>query len=106
MAATRLNNLRLGDIREDKLMNVVSKRLNEWMPDGIHCFDDCKGFFEAEFDRLNATGYEPRFVASDAVGLWIAWNLLGRSPKTEEELQLVRTTGILATTPFFDWWDK
>jgi len=82
MAATRLNNLRLGDTREDNLMEVVAKRLNEWKPDGIRGFEDCKGLFEREFDRLERAGHDPQFVAADAVGQWIVWNVLGRPPQT------------------------
>jgi hypothetical protein len=106
MAATRLNNLRLEDAREEKLMAVVAERLSEWKPDGIRAFEDCKGLFEKEFDRLNAAGHDPRFVASDAVGKWIVWNVLGRPPATDEECMLVRSAGALVTHAFFDWWDK
>ena len=106
MAATRLNNLRLGDAREEKLMELVAQHLNEWKPDGIRGFEDCKGLFEKEFDRLNAADHDPRFVASDAVGKWIVWNVLGRPPETDEECNLVRSAGALATHAFFDWWDK
>jgi hypothetical protein len=104
MAATRLNNLRLGDAREEKLMGVVAERLNEWKPGGIRGFDDCKGLFEEEFDRLNAAGHDPRFVASDAVGNWIVRNVLGHVPETNEECMLVRSAGTLTTYAFFDWW--
>lgn len=106
MAATRLNNLRLGDAREEKLMEIVAQRLCEWKPDGIRGFEDCKGLFEKEFDRLNAAGHDPRFLASDAVGKWIVWNVLGRPPETDEECMLVRSAGALATHAFFGWWDK
>ena len=106
MAASRLNNLRLGDTREEKLMEVVAERLNQWKPDAIRGFEDCKGLFEREVDRLAAAGHEPRFVASDAVGKWIVWNVLGRPPQTDEECMLVRATAAMATHAFFDWWDK
>ncbi len=106
MAASRLNNLRLGDVREEMLMEVVAERLVQWKPDGVHGFEDCKGLFESEFDRLTKAGHEPRFVASDAVGKWIVWNILGRPPQTDEECILVRTTGGMVTHAFFDWWDK
>lgn len=105
MAASRLNNLRLGDTREERLMEIVADRLNRWKPDGIRAFEDCKGLFEKEFHRLTAAAHEPRFVAADAVGIWIVWNVLGRSPQTDEECQLVRATGTLATHAFFDWWN-
>ncbi len=104
MAASRLNSLRLGDAREESLMEIVAKSLAEWDPDGIRGFDDCKGLFESEYDRLSAAGHEPRFIASDAVGKWIVWNVLGRAPETEDECMLVRATGTMVTHAFFDWW--
>ncbi len=105
MAASRLNNLRLSDAREESLMETVAKSLEEWNPDGIRGFDDCKGLFESEYDRLTAAGHEPRFIASDAVGKWIVWNVLGKAPKTEDECMLVRATGTMVTHAFFDWWN-
>jgi len=105
MAATRLNNLDLGETREGKLMDLVTERLHEWDPDGLRGFDDCKRLFESEFDRLTAAGHEPRFVASDAVGMWIVSNVLGRPPHTDEECMLVRATGVMVTHTFFDWWN-
>jgi hypothetical protein len=104
MAATRLHNLRIGDAREEKLMEIITKNLAKQYPDGIQGFEDCKGLFESEFDRLTAAGHESRFIASDAVGKWIVWNVLRRSPKTEEECMLVRATGTMITHSFFDWW--
>lgn len=86
-------------------MEIVADDLNRWDPDGIRGFEDCKGLFDREFDRLTAAGHESRFVAADAVGIWIVWNVLGRAPETDEEWQLVRATGALATHAFFDWWN-
>jgi len=106
MAATRLNKLDLGDVREEKLMEVVAEHLNQWNPDGIRGFEDCKELFESEFDRLTKAGHEPKFVASDAVGKWIVWNVLGRAPQTDNECMLVRSAGAMVTHAFFDWWDK
>jgi hypothetical protein len=106
MAATRLNNLRLGDVGEERLMEVVAARLDQWKPDGIRGFEDCKGLFESEFDRLTKVGHEPRFMASDAVGKWIVLNMFGRPPQTHEEAMIVRAAGGMVTHAFFDWWDK
>jgi hypothetical protein len=106
MAVTRLNNLRLDDNREEELMEVVVERLDQWKPDGFHGFEDCKGLFEKVFDRLTKAGHDPHFVASDAIGKWIVWNVLGRPPQTDEECMLVRATGVMVTHSFFDWWDK
>lgn len=105
MAASRLNNLKLTDEREGRLMEVVAKELNQWQSDGTHAFEDCKNLFESEYDRLAAAGHDKRFLASDAVGKWIVWNVLGRAPQTDEEIRLVRTTGAMVTQAFFDWWN-
>lgn len=105
MAATRLNNLRLGDKREDKLMEAIALDLDKWDSDGIRAFEDCKGLFEKVFDQLTASGLEPLFVASDAIGTWIVWNVLGRKAQTHEEYNLIRAVGIMVTSAFFDWWE-
>ena len=106
MGASRLNNLRLGDAREESLMKIVADSLVEWNSDGIRGFEDCKRLFETEYDRLTAAGHEPRFIASDALGKWIVWNVLGRAPASQDECMLVRTTGAMVTHAFFDWWKQ
>lgn len=104
MGASRLNNMRIGDAREEELMETVAVSLDNWNPDGIRGFEDCKGLYGTEYDRLAAVGHEPRFLASDAVGKWIVWNVLGRAPQTKDECLLVRATGAMVTSAFFDWW--
>lgn len=85
-------------------MEVVAESLSQWKPDGIRGFEDCKELFESEFDRQTAAGHESRFVASDAVGKWIVWNVFGRPPATDDECALVRAIGMIVTHAFFDWW--
>lgn len=106
MGASHLSNLHVGDAREEKLMETVAKSLVDWNSDGIRAFEDCKGLYESEYDRLSATGHEPRFIASDAVGKWIVWNVLGRPPESQDECLLIRATGIVVTHAFFDWWKE
>ncbi len=104
MGASRLNTMRAGDAREEELMETVAESLVKWNPDGIRAFEDCKGLYESEYDHLAAAGHEPRFLASDAVGKWIVWNVLGRTPQSEDDCMLVRATGTMVTHAFFDWW--
>jgi hypothetical protein len=107
MAATRLSNLRVGEAREEHLMNKVYDRFVEWdKKNAVRAFDDCKTFFERNFDALTNTGHDPRFVASDAIGGWIAWNVLERAPQTEEERKLVRAVGSMTVHIFFNWWTE
>ena len=106
MGATRLNNLGINEERQEMLMESIAMRLNEWNRDGIRGFEDCKGFFESEFDRLTAADHDPKFVASDSIGKWIVWNALGRAPQSEQECLLVRAIGSIVTHSVFDWWNK
>ena len=104
MGATRLTNLKIGNSREEKLMETVAEQLVDWNANGIQGFEDCKGFFENEYDALVAAGHDPTFIASDAVGKWIVWNTLDRAPESQSECELVRSAGTLVTHAFFNWW--
>jgi len=104
MGASRLTNLRVGDAREERLMETVAEHLVEKYQDGIRAFEDCKGLYESEYDRLAAVGHDPNFLASDAIGKWIVWNVLGRTPESHDECSLVRIIGGMVTYAFFDWW--
>ncbi|MDI6766935.1 MAG: hypothetical protein QME52_08950 [Bacteroidota bacterium] len=104
IASTRLNNLNLDLKRENVIMDIVSAKLQEWDRDAVGAFEDCKVLFEREFDRLTTAGHESRFIASDALGVWVVWNVLGRQPQSQEEIKLVRVVGGMTTHNLFDWW--
>jgi hypothetical protein len=106
-AATRLQKLKLRDDRKQELMDVVAYDLAHWSPkNGIRGFEDCKTMFERNFDALTSIQHEPRFIASDAIGMWIVWNLLQRPPEAEEERKLVRAVGVSVVHAFFSWWSE
>lgn len=105
MAVTRLRNLRLEQAREDKLTTIVSERFHEWNPSNSRgAFDNCKAFFDKNFDELTKAGHPSQFVASDAIGFWITWNVFGALSNTDEERKFVRTVGAMITHTFFNWW--
>ncbi|MDP2736218.1 MAG: hypothetical protein Q8O59_00320 [bacterium] len=109
IAASRLNGLQLDSVEENLLMDVVAKKLSEWDSDGIRAFEDCKSLFEMEYDRLASSPEyqkDSRFLSSDALGIWIFWNLFGRQAQSDEEINLVRILGSLVTYAFFDWWQQ
>ena len=85
LAASRLANLKVDTRLEGAIMEIVCKDLSEWKPDGLTGFDDCNGLFESEYDRLAALDWEVKFLATDALGIWIVWNLFGHGPKSDEE---------------------
>ncbi len=78
--------------------------MDQWQPDGLKAFDDCKALFEQEFDLLTARHQEERYIGSDALGLWIVWNVLGHPPENEKELQFLRAVGIVVVGGLFNYW--
>jgi hypothetical protein len=106
IAVTRLSNLKLGEHREEELLMKVSAALDQWdAANGIGGFEHCKSVYEMNFDALTKSGYERRFITSDAIGLWIYWMLFGVEGGSEKEKELIRVVGGGVTHAFFDWWD-
>jgi len=95
MATIRLGSMGFSEDRIDRLMAIVSRELDESVPNGIRGYEDCRMHFEEEAHRLAEAGHEPAYLVQDAVGIWIAGNLLGRRPQTDVECGLVRVTGEL-----------
>ena len=106
MAATRLTNLRLGDARENEIMDKIYKRFTQWdATNAESAFEDCASFFAKHCVDLEPAGHEPRIVASDAIGHWVVWKVFLRAPKTDEERRLAREIGAIITLSFFDYWE-
>ena len=104
-AVTRLGNLRLDENRQRKLMGKVGAKLIQRHPsNGRHGFEDCAAFYERSLNAFASEGDDPRFVASDPLGFWVVWNVLGRPPESEEERRLVRTIGGMIHYIFLNWW--
>jgi hypothetical protein len=94
IAVTRLSNLKLGEHREEELLMKVSAALDQWdAANGIGGFEHCKSVYEMNFDALTKSGYERRFITSDAIGLWIYWMLFGVEGGSEKEKELIRVVG-------------
>lgn len=106
VASTGLGKLSLPDVRGNALTDCVAQGLTKWDPDGPRAFVDCQGFFEKGVENLSAGGHDPQWIASDALGTWIVWNVLGKAPETDQESQLARTTGLVVIRNFRDWWDS
>ena len=106
IAVTRLNNLKLGEYREEELLMKVSAALDQWdAANGIRGFEHCKSVYERNYDLLANSGHERRFITSDAIGLWIVWMLFEAEGVSEKEKELIRVVGGGVTHAFFDWWD-
>ena len=107
IAVNQLANLGLGENRQRKLMGRVGAKLIQWDPsNGRRGFEDCASFYERTLNAFAREGDDPRFVASDPLGFWVVWNVLGRPPESEEERRLVRTVGGMIHYTFLNWWKE
>jgi hypothetical protein len=79
VAVDQLVNLGLSENRQRKLMGKVGAKLIQRHPsNGRRGFEDCAAFYERSLNTLASEGDNPRFVASDPIGFWVVWNVLGR----------------------------
>ena len=107
VALTRLRILNLDEKRRLKLEKKVAANLVQLYPTVARpAFEKCKSFFDKSYDVLLDAGYESQLIASDAIGGWIAFEILNRAPKTDQEVKLVRQVGIMIVQSFFNWWEK
>ena len=107
IAVDQLANLGLGENRQRKLMGKVGAKLIRWAPtNGRRGFEDCASFYERTYNTLTSKGGDPRFFASDPLGFWVVWKLLGQPAESEEELRLVRTVGAMIHRTFSNWWKE
>ena len=89
-------------------MDIVGDDLHNWNASAIDSFEDCKQFYERTYDGLATTDAyaadrDRRFLSSDAIGSWVAWNLLGRQPNDDADHRLARSIGVQVTASFADW---
>jgi hypothetical protein len=80
LATSRLGQIGLTDRHQQALLDAIEEGLIDWDQSGPRAFDDCKTLFDREYDRLVAKKHDPRFLTSDALGLWVFWNLFKRAP--------------------------
>jgi len=102
IALIRLRTLYLNEKRRLKLEKKVAACLVRLYPEIAR---PASFFDKAYYDLLNA-GYEPQLVASDTIGGWVVWAILGHPAKTEQEFTLVRRVGTMIVQSFFNWWEK
>ncbi len=109
IAVRRLHQSDISESSLDSAAEIIIDKLTAWRPDARAAFEDCHAFYDRTYDGLSGPdGYEGAnraFIASDSVGAWIVWNLLGRAPDGGDERQLVRGVGVCVVHSFFSWWE-
>ena len=94
------------DFRQNRLSGAFAHSLSsDWT--WHDPFEDCREFFNRTYDGLaSELPYkdDPTYLATDALGSWIVWNLFDHAPESTQERQLVRVLGGLVIHSFFRWW--
>jgi hypothetical protein len=104
IATVRIRDLALTDAQKESVLDAIRDSLRAWRPDGIRGFEDCKKFFDDLSERLSHGEKDDQYIASDALGAWIVWNVLGRRPQSSEEIDLVRTVGLMLIRSVSGYW--
>ncbi|MBU0577364.1 hypothetical protein KKF73_02275 [Patescibacteria group bacterium] len=108
IALSRLNDLNLQKNIKGKIQDIITKNAKNWNKIAIGVLDDCKNKFEKEYNqlsKLDSYKKEQKFLASDSIGIWIAWNVLDHQPKTEDEIKLVRLIGSMVVHFMYNYWN-
>ncbi len=87
------------------LVERASAHIQQWQPeDGLRGLEDCKSFVAQSYQSALKHTDSPELALGDSVGMWIAWNILGRPSESAEERNFTRSIGQLVTQPLADWW--
>ena len=82
---------------------AVVPEIHNWNQQSEDAILDCQRFIKRTLDAQPAGAGS--VLPSDALGMWIIWNLLLRAP-TYEEAQASRSIGRALAAPLRDWWDS
>jgi len=107
LALIHLRALNLNEKRRLKLEKEVAERLVKLYPRYARsAFERCQSYFDKTCHDLLDAGYDPKLVASDTIGAWVALEVLKHPPDTEQEFRFVRWAGTMISQPFSIWWEK
>lgn len=95
--------------RYSVLCSIVNTELNAWNRNGQRALEDCTNFVNRTAQRLvSDEGHkqrtEDKFAYTDALGMWVLWNLYGRKT-SYEKARPARAIGGVAFTSMASYWD-
>jgi hypothetical protein len=83
----------------------IGTKLHAWEPAQLHAVEDCGQYVEAGFSQTGEVTKDTRDLFTALVGKWVALNVLGRAPETDDECNFAYAAGNLAVTGFLSWWE-
>ena len=85
------------------LYPIIAAALHKWNPQGEDAVRDCQAFIRRSLNHRSVAA--ENILPTDALGMWVIWNLLRRTP-TREEASASRGIGGALATPIQDWWES
>jgi hypothetical protein len=83
------------------LYTIIGMELCKWNRQGEGAIFDCQRFVKRTLEAKIAGGQ--KILPVDAMGMWVIWSLLQRTP-TYEEGQASHGIGKALADPLHDWW--
>ena len=88
-----------------ELLPRLREQLDAWDPQASAALEDCRAFITRSLQGKLSQGDPGHPTITDALGMWILWNLYGRCPSYEESAP-ARTIGGMLEQAFAGWWDS
>jgi len=107
VAVSQLNHENIPEQDKDAILDTVTNAGIEIYPNSIEACEDCRNFVDRTYGGLvKEKEYKdnPKFLFSDSVGSWVAWNLFGHASSNEDERSLIRILGGFLVHSFTSWW--
>lgn len=108
IASAHMHFLDIPDDEKNRLSNIIFQNLAEWNQSSTMAYADCKEFYEDYYERLSKLEEVNKkgaiYIASNALGLWVVWNLLDHRPTKADELKLANDIGSYIISSFSDYW--
>ena len=104
IGSTMLKEHTVGAARKKRAMRAILKAVDAWDSTGRLGFENCRASFRKNYDHMIGQGLEPEFISANAIGMWIAWELLERIPTGEDERRFVTYIGLFVIQGFSGFW--
>ena len=87
-----------------QLLPRIREDLDAWDEQGSTALEDCRAFIARSLVGNPVHGQPGHVEMTDALGMWILWNLYGRCPSNAESAP-ARTIGKMLQATFAGWWE-
>jgi hypothetical protein len=100
-SALTLLEARAGEQLSRRIVPLILADVRKWSASGERAVNECREWLLRNADA--ASDVDSAISLADALGSWVVWNCLKRSPAPDTS-RLIEAAGALAASPFLDYW--